>query len=49
LEAFDLKGRMVARGFPSGQGQILDLRAAPAGMLLVRQGLSRTWKILQKE
>ena len=47
LEAFDLSGQMVARGIPSGQGQILDLRAAPAGMLLVRQGAFASWKILQ--
>lgn len=49
LEAFDLRGQLVARGRPSAQGQILDLRGAPRGMVLVRQGALASWKILQKE
>jgi hypothetical protein len=49
LEAFDLRGQVIARGTPSAQGQLLDLRGAPRGVVLVRQGAMASWKILQKE
>jgi hypothetical protein len=48
LEAFDLHGQLIARGRPSAQGQVLDLRGTPRGMVLVRQGAFASWKIFQK-
>jgi len=48
LEAFDLRGQLIARGTPNAQGQLLDLRGAPRGVVLIRLGNLASWKILQK-
>lgn len=46
LEAYDLRGQVIARGTPAPQGQILDLRGTPRGVVLIRQGAAASWKIL---
>jgi len=49
LEAFDSRGHLIARGTPTPQGQVLDLRGTPRGVALVRQGALASWKILPVE
>jgi len=48
LEAYDLRGQLLARGTATSFGQTIDLRAVPEGLTLVRQG-SRSWRILHKD
>lgn len=38
LEAYDLGGRLVARGKPSAEGQTIDLAKFASSLLLIRQG-----------